>query len=159
MFFAMGALVGGGGPSNWFYGAYHGEAAVTVLVVSPVRLRARLFGVLVGGTMESDWSGDFSRVGAGVEARWCTSGLGTCLFGDLDVGYQALTLDDHGGDFVRSDKGAVVGPRAGFDWGGAVRLRFALEMYRMIAKHVDTSGEETRSFGTFALSLALGYQL
>jgi hypothetical protein len=155
---AMGALVGGG--NNWIYGAYHAELAATILR-EPLRLRARAFGALIGGTIESDWSGEFSRYGAGLEARWCTNDLSTCLFADLDVGYQKLTLDDGDGDFVRSDNGVIAGPRAGVDWGGAFRLRFALELYEVLADHDSATGTN-QGFGAFnslALSVALGYQL
>jgi hypothetical protein len=155
---AMGVLVGGG--DQWIYGAYHAELAATILR-EPARLRARAFGTLIGGTVESDWGGDFSRYGAGVEARWCTSGLSTCLFVDLDVGYQRLTLDDGSNEFVRSDNGVIAGPRLGFDWGGAFRLRGAIELYEVFADHKSARGtsEGMNAFGTFTMSLALGYQL
>jgi hypothetical protein len=157
-FFAMGVLVGGG--DHWIYGAYHAEVGVTILR-DPLRVRARLFSTLYGGTVESDWGGDFTRFGGGVEARWCTSGLSTCLFADLDAGYQRLTLDDGSGEFVRSDNGLIAGPRLGFDWGGAVRLRFALELYEVFAKHQSSRGtdEGLNAFGTLALSVGLGLQL
>lgn len=159
-FVALGLLVGGGGPSDWLYGAYTAELAATLLH-DPVRLRARLFGNLVGGTMESDWSGDFSRFGGGVEARWCTAGAGTCLFGDLDIGYQKLSLRDQNSEFVRSDNGMIAGPRIGLDFGGAIRFRFALELYEHFAHHTSrsaTTPSDYRSYGTFGLSFAVGYQ-
>ena len=156
---AMGVVVGGGGQTDWLYGAYYLEGGVTLLRASALRLRARAFAVLVGGTMESDWGGDFSRAGGGVEARTCTVRQYACAFADLDVGYQQLTLYDHGGSFVRSDTGTIVGPRIGMDLGAGVRLRGAFELYRMFAQHESGRTNESRSFGTFALTLALGYQL
>ena len=157
-FLAMGVLVGGG--NHWIYGAYHAELAATILR-DPLRLRVRAFGTLFGGTVESDWTGDFKRYGAGLEARWCTSGLSTCLFADLDLGYQRLTLDDDRAEFVRSDNGLIAGPRFGFDWGGALRLRFALELYEVFADHKSDSGTNDGfdAFGTVTLSASLGYQL
>jgi hypothetical protein len=156
---ALGAVVGGGGePTGWLYGGYTGELGVTLLA-DPLRVRPRAFGVLYGGTMESDWNGDFSRIGAGLEGRWCTGGLVTCLFGDLDVGYQKLTLDDDSGSFVRSDKGVIAGPRFGIDFGGTLRLRFALEAYRHFAHHTTTRDSSFDAFGTIGLSLAVGYQI
>jgi hypothetical protein len=150
VFVGLGAVIGGGGPSDWLYGAYHADIGVTILP-SPVRLRARGLLVLAGGTMESDWGGDFTRWGVGVEARSCTRRGGGCLFADLDVGYQRLTLYDHNGDFVRADNGAFVGPRFGFDAGGNFRFRFAFELYR---QYSDRSG----SFPTFGMSIGVGYQ-
>jgi hypothetical protein len=145
---------------HWIYGAYHAELGATILR-EPLRLRARAFGTLFAGTVESDWGGDFSRYGAGLEARWCTGGLMTCLFLDLDAGYQRLTLDDGDQRFVRSDTGLIAGPRLGFDWGGALRLRFALELYEVLGNHESSSGmsDGFNAFGTLALSVALGYQL
>jgi hypothetical protein len=157
-FLAIGVLVGGG--DHWIYGAYHAELGATILR-EPLRVRARAFGTLYGGTVESDWGGDFARYGAGLEARWCTGGLMTCLFLDLDAGYQRLTLDDDDQRFVRSDIGMVAGPRLGFDWGGAVRLRFALELYEVLGNHETSSGtsDGINAFGTLGLSVTLGYRL
>ena len=156
-FFAMGLGFGGGG--DWLYGAYSAEAAAT-LFVDAIRLRARLFGTIAGGTMESDWSGGFYRYLAGLEARMCTAGVGTCLFADLDAGFERLTLYDSSSDFVRSDTGLVAGPRFGFDFGGAVRARFALELYQHYGRHNSrSSGTSNERFGTVGLAFALGYQL
>jgi hypothetical protein len=159
-FVALGALVGGGGPPDWFYGAWFIEGGISLLRADSLRLRARVVAVLAGGTIESDWGGKFSRLGAGVEARTCMVGGGACLFADLDLGYQRLTLDDHGGDFVRSDTGTIVGPRIGVDVGAGVRVRPAIELYRMFSRYESSriTTSERRSFGTFALTLTVGYQ-
>lgn len=154
----MGLGLGGG--SSWLYGAYSAEGAATILITDAFRLRARLFGTIAGGTMESDWSGGFYRYVAGLEARMCTAGVGTCLFADLDAGFERLSLYDGSSDFVRSDTGLVAGPRFGFDFGGAVRARFALELYQHYGRHNSrTTGESTERFGTVGLAFALGYQL
>jgi hypothetical protein len=68
-------------------------------------------------------------------------------------------LNDQNSDFVRSDKGVFAGPRFGVDWGGALRLRFALELYRHFGNHVGSSGDGFEQFGTVSLSVAIGYQL
>ena len=160
VFVGLGVMFGFGGPSDWLYGAYHAELGITALHLDDdLSVRARAFGTLYGGTVESDWGGDFARYGVGLEGRYC--GDRTCVFVDVDAGYQKLTLDDNGGDFVRSDKGLVGGPRFGFDWGGAVRLRFALELYGMLSDHKSAIGTNDGfdAFGTINLSLGLGVQL
>jgi hypothetical protein len=157
LFFALNAVVGGG--EHWLYGAYGGEVGV-LLVPAELRIRARAFGTIYGGTMESDWGGDFWRYGGGIEARWCSPGLRSCLFGDFDAAVQKLSLYDGSSDFVRSDTGLVIGPRFGFDFGGAVRGRFALELYEVIGQHKTRDGTtSTKRFETGALSFALGYEL
>jgi hypothetical protein len=156
-FFALNAVVGGG--NHWLYGAYGGEVGVT-LISAQLRIRVRAFGVIYGGTMESDWNGDFWRYGAGLEGRLCTAGLRNCLFADFDAGAQKLSLYDSSQDFVRSDTGLVIGPRIGYDFGGAVRGRFALELYEVFGRHTKRDG--TKSFERFesvGISFALGYQL
>jgi hypothetical protein len=157
--FFVGLGVVAGGNDDWLYGAYTGELALTILP-ELLRMRARLFGTLYGGSLESDWNGDFARVGVGLEARGCTSGGQTCLFADLDLGYQKLSLYDDSQDFVRSDVGAFGGPRFGVDFGGALRVRFALELYEQLARHTKQSGEKSFDvFGTVGVSLAVGLQL
>ena len=144
---ALGVLVGAGG--NWLYGAYDLEAGATI-PHAPYGLRVRGLLVLKGGTMESDWSGEFSRFGAGAELRRCFAYSIVCAFLDLDFGRQHLTMNDDSGDQVRDHTGVFVGPRIGLDLGTGLRARFAFEAYRQV------SGAKT--FGTGALALAVGYQ-
>jgi hypothetical protein len=146
----MGALVGAGGGSRWLYGAYTAELGL-LLMHAPLHLRARAFGNLIGGTMESDWTGDFHRYGGGVEARSCRPSGRLCLFADLDLGYQRLTLYDQSDVLQRADRGLLAGTRLGFDAGGFLRFRAAVEIHRMIASD--------RSFNTGGLALGLALQL
>ncbi len=146
----MAGLVGGGGAGRWLYGAYTAEAGYLVMR-SPLHLRARAFGNLVGGTLESDWTGDFHRYGGGLEARSCSSGGWVCVFADLDLGYQSLTLYEDTGDLARADRGLLAGSRFGVDAGSFIRFRAAFEYHRMIASD--------RSFNSGGLSLGLALQL
>jgi len=154
-FIALGVLIGAGG--DWIYGAYAGELGATLLPDPTLTIRARAFGTLYAGTMESDWNGDFWRYGLGAEGRMCSTH--TCVFGGVDAGYQRLTLYDGSHDFVRSDTGLLVGPRIGFDFGGAIRARFALELFEQVGRHRSMTVDDIRRFETVTLSFALGYQL
>jgi hypothetical protein len=68
------------------------------------------------------------------------------------------SLYDQCGEFVRADNGAFVGPRVGFDVGGAIRFRFALELYWQFTDRTRSTGERIGSFRTFGMTLGLGYQ-
>jgi hypothetical protein len=156
-FFALGILGGFSNENNWLYGAYTGELAMTILPAHEFVIRARAFGVLYGGTMESDWNGDMFRLGAGLEVRWC--GAHTCVFADGDAGYQKLSLDDDRGVLQRKDTGLLIGPRFGFDWGGALRARFALEIYELFATHTPRTGAAYfDAVSTIGVSAGVGYQ-
>jgi hypothetical protein len=60
---------------------------------------------------------------------------------------------------VRSDTGLVAGPRLGFDVGGGVRFRMALELYQHYGRHNSRTTEtRTERFGTLGMAIAVGYQ-
>jgi hypothetical protein len=147
----LGLLVGGSDKRGWLYGAVTIEAGVTILP-APVHVRVRGFANLTGGTVESDWGGDFARYGGGFEARLCAATGPLCGFVDLDAGYQKLTLYDNYGDLARADRGLLIGPRIGADVGGLIRFRIAVELYRQF------TDAEVGSFNARGLSLALSGQ-
>ena len=96
-------------------------------------LRGRAFVSLAGGMVQSDWSGDFSRYGLGVEARPCWKAL--CGIAGFDFGHERMTLvDNFDREMLRS--GPILGVRFGIDVGPPrVRFRFAIERYWFKTHH------------------------
>ena len=156
--FGVAGLFGGtpGGATSWGYLAIGGEGAIGVLQRGPWELRGRGF-LAVGETLESDWSGSMSRLGAGAEGRVCSPRRIFCGFADLDVGYQSMTLHDDRGDLAREDRGLLYGTRLGLELGSQVRFRAALELHRLRRSDQPASGE--RSFRLNALAVAIAFEL
>jgi hypothetical protein len=126
-FFGGGFFVGQS--KTWTHGAITFEGGGRLPQIrEPYGIRARAFLTIVGGTVQSDWSGDFTRFGAGVEALACSGNL--CGVLDVDVGWQHATLKD--GTILEGDRsGPFVGPRIGVEAGGQrVRVRIMLERYQ-----------------------------
>ena len=139
-----------GTSETWIFSGLTAEGGVAI---PHTPLRVRGFLVLKGESEQSDYSGDFSRYGGGVELRGCASSV--CGFVDLDVGHQTQTLfNGNSGAFGGSRSGPVLGPRLGIDVGGRrVRFRAALELYRYKV-HRDPSVWH----GSGGLAFALVYQ-
>jgi hypothetical protein len=130
----MGASVTGS--NSWIHGAYVLEGGVTIpkLLPLPYYVRALATLQIAGGTIQSDWSGDYARFGGGGELGGCTRFV--CGFVDLNVAYQHATLRDNS-DRLQGDRtGPHFYSRAGLDLGsGRFHVRGAIEIGRWKTHH------------------------
>jgi hypothetical protein len=134
----MGAV--GGLGDSFVYGGLTLEVGVTVLR-EPVPLRVRGFAGF-GGSMQGQGDGTLVRAGIGVEPRWCQKRNRLCGFAGVDLGYHAFTDDMFETEPGVMSRGPFAGPRLGFEAGGPLRVRVALEYYRQL-----TSGSADQSIG------------
>jgi hypothetical protein len=120
---------------------------------------------------QSGSDGDYQQMRVGAEARGCVWGERICAFGGLDVGYQhdhvvdqpsllfSLAWEDDD-TYVATAHDVIAVPRVGFELGGAVKLRTALElpMYQTIAGNTPmTHNGDVRSGLGAVLSMGVGY--
>lgn len=147
-----GANVTGTG-SGWIHGAWMLEGGFTIpkLVPAPYFVRARAALMLTGGTIQSDWSGTYTRYAVGGEAGVCGSFV--CGFADLDIAYQHADLHDDSDRLVGDRKGPHLYGRAGIDLGPRrIHVRAAIEVGRWKTHHTPS---QWRGTGGFFLGLGV----
>jgi hypothetical protein len=122
--------------NSWLHGAYmiEGGVAVPKLLPSPYYVLVRGALMLAGGTVQSDWSGDYKRYAIGGELGGCTRFV--CGFLDLDIAYQHATLYDNSGSLEGDRTGPHIYGRGGIDLGGRrFHVRGAIEIGRWKTHH------------------------
>jgi len=109
----------------------------------------------LGSSFDFEGGGPLRRGGIGVEGRACSS-RAACGFLDFEVGYQTEVWESSEWP-TEHHHGAVVAGRAGFDVGGSVRFRAALEIFRY--RHATDSMTSSPEWeGGGSISIGLAYQ-
>jgi hypothetical protein len=109
-----------------------------------------------GGSIESDWGGDFTKLMLGVEARTCTRSYGACAFVGVDVGYQEQLVTGNSDEHFH--EGWVVGTRWGGSVGGRIRFRPAVDVYWYRDEDVSDPEDGVRWRRGCGITLAVVYE-